>query len=340
MFMLRNHRLQVVLAMLALSTPTHVQAAGGEAARIEDVIYGRKFGLAMTMDIFTPPDPNGVGVVLVVSGGWFSSKESINQGFVQPLLDRGYTVFAVVHGSQPKFAIPEILSDMHRSVRYIRHNAEKYGVDPDRLGICGGSAGGHLSLMQGAAGAPGDAKATDPVERESSHVQAVACFFPPTDFLNYGKEGELGIGRGRLKAFRAPFDFEEWDAPTHHFVEIEDEAKLVEIGRQISPVTHVSPDDPPMLIIHGDADELVPIQQANLMIAKLKEAGVEAELITKPGAAHGWKDMVLDVGKFADWFDKHLAPPVQQPGDVASIDAAEDGEDAGASSPAGDDSGK
>jgi acetyl esterase/lipase len=288
--------------------------------RTEDVIYGRKYGVALTMDVFTPPKPNGTGIIFVVSGGWFSAHEVINVGFFRPVLDRGYTVFAVVHGSQPKFSIPEILGDMHRAVRYIRHHASDYKVDPDRLGIMGGSAGGHLSLMQGTAGSEGDPKAADPVDRESSRVQAVACFFPPTDFLNYGKEGEIGLGRGVLKDFRAPFDFEEMSSETKRLVEITDEAKILEIGKQISPITHASGDDPPALIIHGDADELVPIQQAKLIVDKLKAAGVEAELITKPGAGHGWADFQADMEKFADWFDEHLAVAKQE-------SAADDGAD-------------
>ena len=85
-----------------------------------------------------------------------------------------------------------------------------------------------------------------------------------------------------------------------------DEARILEIGRQISPVTHVSADDPPTLIIHGDKDLLVPIQQAELIVAKLKEAGVAAELVVKPGAAHGWADIDKDVPTLADWFDRHL----------------------------------
>ena len=233
--------------------------------RTEDVVYGRKSGVALTMDVFTPEkDANGLGVILVVSGGWFSAHEAIYLPFVEPLVGRGYTVFAVVHGSQPKFTIPEILQDMHRAVRYIRHHAKEYKIDPDRIGIYGGSAGGHLSLMQGTAGDAGNPNAKDPVEQESSRVQAVACFFPPTDFLNYGKPGEDALGRGILSGFKAPFDFHEQDEKTKTFERITDEAKRREIGRQISPITHVSDDDPPTLIIHGDADKLVPIQQAEI----------------------------------------------------------------------------
>ncbi len=278
--------------------------------RQEDVIYGRKFGTALTMDVFTPKqDARGVGLILVVSGGWFSAHEAIAVPLIEPLVERGYTVFAVVHGSQPKFTIPEILQDMNRAVRFIRHHAEDYGIDPDRIGIYGGSAGGHLSLMQGVAGDAGNPKAKDPIERTSSRVQAVACFFPPTDFLNYGKTGENALGRGILENFKAPFDFHELDPRQHKFVPITEEERVLEIGRDISPVNHVSPDDPPTLIVHGDADKLVPIQQAELIVEKLKEAGVEAKLVVKPGAGHGWADLPKDVETFADWFDDHLKAP-------------------------------
>jgi acetyl esterase/lipase len=299
------NRFVICVSILSYS----IAQAHGEspvAKRTEDVIYGRKYGVALTMDVFQPKKPNGAAIVFVVSGGWFSAHEAISLGRLTPALNHGYTVFAVVHGSQPKFTIPEVLADMNRSVRFIRHHAADYGIDPDRIGITGGSAGGHLSLMQATAGDKGDPKAADPVDRESSRVQAVACFFPPTDFLDYGKPGENALGRGVLKNFKAPFDFTELDPKTHHFVLITDEKKIEEIGKQISPINHVSADDPPTLIIHGDADKLVPLQQAQIMIDKLKAAGVKAELITKPGLAHGWPDVQPDLEKMAEWFDENL----------------------------------
>jgi acetyl esterase/lipase len=293
---------------VALAGTLPVRAADESSyARKEDVIYGRKFGMALTMDVFTPKEKhNGAAVVFAVSGGWFSAHDSINAGFVREYLARGYTVFAVVHGSQPRFTIPEVVSDMNRAVRFIRYHAKDYQIDVDRLGITGGSAGGHLSLMQGTAGDLGNAQAKDPVDRMSSRVQAVACFFPPTDFLNYGKTGEVSLGRGTLSGFKAPFDFQELDKKTNKFISITDEQKVLEIGKQISPVYQVNKESAPTLIIHGDADKLVPIQQAELMVAKLKEAGVPVELVVKKGAAHGWKDLDKDIPLCADWFDKYL----------------------------------
>jgi acetyl esterase/lipase len=256
------------------------------------------------MDVFTPKEnANGKGVIWCVSGGWYSAKPA-NVGLAKEFVDRGYVVFEVVHGSTPKFTIPEVLEDMHRAVRFIKANAKKYNVDPDKLGISGGSAGGHLSLMQGNAPKAGDPKAANPVDRQSSRVAAVACFYPPTDFLNYGKEGEYALGNGTLKNFRAPFDFHEFK--DGRFVEITDEARRREIGKAISPAYHVTKESAPALVMHGDADKLVPIQQAELIGTKYKEAGVPFELVVKKGEAHGWKGLDKDVKVLADWFDKYL----------------------------------
>jgi acetyl esterase/lipase len=277
------------------------------AARKEDVIYGRKYGTALTMDVFTPKRANGAAVVIVVSGGFFSSHEAINPAFARPLLERGYTVFAVVHGSQPRYTIPEIVQDMNRAVRFIRHHAKEYGVDPGRIGVSGASAGGHLSLMLGTAGAAGDPDAKDPVDRESSRVQAVACFFPPTDFLNFGKPGkELIHAKDHAPPFRAAFDYRQLDPESRLWVPVTDPARLREITRDISPVTHVSPDDPPTLIIHGDADTLVPLQQSEEIVAAFEKAKVPSKLVVKPGFGHGWLTMAQDMNTLADWFDEHL----------------------------------
>jgi acetyl esterase/lipase len=299
----------LLAALAALALAPVAAAQEPNYTRTEDVIYGRKFGLAMTMDVFAPKDKekaNGKGIIWCVSGGWYSSKESVNVNLAKAFVDRGYVVFEVVHGSTPKFTIPEVLEDMHRAVRFIKANAKKYNVDPDKLGIAGGSAGGHLSLMQGCAPKDGDPKAADPVNRQASKVAAVACFFPPTDFLNYGKEGNVALGEGTLKGFRPPFDFWERDKETNKLVVIEDPEKRKAIGKQISPAYHVTKDSAPALIIHGDADTLVPIQQAELIIAKFKDNNVPCELVVRKGAGHGGPAFSNDGKVLADWFDKHL----------------------------------
>ena len=285
----------VLLSLLVLLLPAHAQDRG--FTRTEDIIYGRAFGTALTLDLFRPEKPNGLGVIYVVSGGWYSAHESISSKVVQPLLNHGYTVFAVVHGSNPRFQIPEIVEQMERSVRFIRANAVKFGIDPNQIGVSGGSAGGHLSLMLATRGGPGKADAKDPIDRQSSAVQAAACFFPPTDFLNYGQPGESAVGEGILKDFRSAFG----QVPT------DPEAKR-RFAESISPYYHVKVGVPPVFLIHGDADKLVPIQQAQLFLEKVKSVGGEGKLDTRAGKAHGWDKWEADVALFADWFDAHLKP--------------------------------
>src|SRR5262249_36519193 len=167
-----------LLAALLFVASQAAPAGRPEVDRKEDVIYGRKFGLAMTMDVYVPKaKQNGAGVIYAVSGGWFSNKQPVAPPVYDVFLSRGYVVFAVTHGSQPRFTIPEVLDDMHRAVRFIRYHAKDYHIDPNRIGITGGSAGGHLSCMQATSGKDGDPKAKDPVDRASSRVQAAACFY-------------------------------------------------------------------------------------------------------------------------------------------------------------------
>ncbi len=281
-----------------------------------EVIYGRKYGLALTMDVFQPlAKRNNRGIVFAVSGGWFSAQKNIDgiakRSTWNELIKRGYTLFAVVHGSQPKFTVPEIRKDMHRALRFIRHNAKVYDIDPEHIGIFGGSAGGHLSLMQGTDGLDGDSNASDPVERQSSKVQAVVAYYPPTDFLNYGKEGQhfdkfiRKLLNGR-NPYLAALDFHSYDRDQNWYERITEEPKVREKLREVAPVTHVSSGDAPTLIIHGDADLLVPIQQAHWIIPKFKAVGVEAELLVMPGKDHGWEAEPAELKTVGDWFDKHL----------------------------------
>ena len=294
-----NRMKRLLLAtLLGLALLSGLSTRAQEApkyTRTEDVIYGRKFGTALTLDVFEPEKKNGAAIFFMVSGGFFSDHKNINPGFYQALLDHGYTVFAVVHGSQPRFIIPEIEEDIHRAIRFVRHNASRWGVDTNKFGITGASAGGHLSLTLGTQGGPGKADAKDPIDRESSAVQTVACFFPPTDFLNWSKPGEDGWDYAPTRQFSPAFG-PRWE--TH-------ESRQV-FGKEISPIYFVTSNLPPTLVLHGDADKLVPIYQSQMFEKRCKEAGATFKLIVKPGADHGWAGMDKDMAVFADWFDEHL----------------------------------
>lgn len=270
----------------AQDTPTHYS----------DVVYGHKLGVALTMDVSKPAKPNGIGVIWMVSGGWVSNHNNINPALGKIFTDKGQTLFQVVHGSQPKFTLPEIVQDIHRAVRFIRTHAAEYGVDPNKLGIAGGSAGGHLSLMMAAYGTTGDPNAKDPVDRASSRVQAVAVFFPPTDFLNYGKDGQRALSYDLLRPFWNVFA-----VPANSTEEERDK-----IARTLSPLYGLTKESPPTLIIHGDIDKLVPIQQSQLVMAKLEEFKIPHKLIVREGKDHGWPTLGEDLPLLADWFTEQL----------------------------------
>ncbi|HEY0680000.1 MAG TPA: alpha/beta hydrolase [Chitinophagaceae bacterium] len=278
----------------------------------EEFIYGRKDGVALTLVQVKPKvKPIGKAIIFVVSGGWVSGYNGI-EVFTDPVLQyltRGYTVFAVVHGSQPRFAIPDAASDIKRAVRYIRYNAAKFGIDPNKIGITGGSAGGHLSLTVATSDDKPNPTAIDPIERVSSRVQAVAVLYPPTDFLNWGGPGmNMANAKAALIERRSwgAVDFKVWNERLRLYEEVSDTAARNRIAKEFSPVYAVSPDDPPVFIIHGDADPTVPLQQSQSIIARLNEAGVPNRLIIKKGGKHNSEQMKPEWLEFVDWFDKYL----------------------------------
>ncbi|MFM7099859.1 MAG: alpha/beta hydrolase [Verrucomicrobiota bacterium] len=263
--------------------------------RTHGIVYGERRGRPLVLDMVRPEKPNGLGVALMVSGSWKSGTHSFQPWMVAPLLRRGYTVFAVCHVSQPEATIMEIVQDMHRGVRWVRAHAREYGIDPARIGVTGGSAGGHLSLMLATRGGPGPAAAADPVDRESSAVQAVAIFYPVTDLLNLGPSTEnLGDG-GPPRSFVKGFG----PGATNP-------AQWRQIGRDTSPIYWLHSNLPPTLIYHGDADTLVPLEQSQRFQQQARAMGATVELVVHPGGQHGWLTMVWDIIRFADWFDRHL----------------------------------
>jgi len=276
--------------------------------RTEDVIYGRKFGMALTMDVFEPAQKNGFGVIFLVNGAWYSSHDPVTVPFpfpcvtpenYKPYLDSDYTVFAVVSSSAPKFTIPEVLEDLHRAVRFIHYNSAQFGVNPYHLGILGSSSGGHLALMIATQGGMGPADAKDPVDRESSAVGAVACFFPPTDFLNWGAPGVDAVGLASMAPLELVFGPRAYTEHGRHI-----------LGREISPIYFVTSKLPPTLIIHGDADNVVPLQQSESFVKRATEVGAPlVKLVVRHGKGHGWGDFWKShegVTLFVEWFDEYL----------------------------------
>ena len=296
-----------ILRLLLLSLLTILLLAGllvgsvwfylhPQVSRTDNVVYGRLDGRDLALDVLRPGRPNGLGVAVMVSGGWKSGAPgSFAPWMAASLLRRGYTVFAVYHTSQPQATVMQIFDQVSRAIRFIRHNARQYGVDADRIGVTGGSAGGHLSLLLATRGGPGPADAADPVDRESSAVQAVAIFFPVTDLLNLGSSTENPGDGGPPKSFVKAFGPQSTNMPVWKI-----------IGHEMSPIYYVRSNLPPTLILHGDADTLVPLDQSQRYQAAARNLGDNVELLVHHDGRHGWLSMVWDIRKFADWFDRNL----------------------------------
>ena len=295
----------IVAIFAGLILPGTLQAE----ARVErNIVYGMYSGLALLMDIHYPEQPNGYGIVFIPGSGWTAplspDATPLKQGVERPhlggpaLLDAGYTLFSINHRAAPRFLYPAPVEDAQRAVRYVRHNAADYGIDPERIGATGGSSGGHLASMVGVLDGDGSADASSPVDRESSKVQTVAVLFPPTDFIEIVRGGGQG----------APLL-----GPRLNNRELRNETDSAEarLFREASPTTYVSSDDPPFLLIHGDQDPVVPLAQSEVLEAALKAKGVPVELIRMPGGGHGGS---VSAGPNApdyfapmvDWFDRYL----------------------------------
>jgi acetyl esterase/lipase len=282
------HRIAVFLTLFLMAAPCW--AIEKDDVRITpNVVYGHKFGLAMTFDVYQPKQaPNGAGVLFMVSGGWYSVWQPPEHalGRFAPLLERGFTVFSVRHGSSPKFTVPEAVDDVRRSVRYIRQQAERFDIDPERLGVFGGSAGGHLSLMLGTTGDDGDPEAKDEVLQVGNRVAAVVAYFPPTDlrpWVNPESEYYKNFPALRFEADKSA---------------------------DCSPLLHVTDRAAPTLLVHGDQDKLVPIDHSEKILAVFQEKQVPSELMVIKGAAHGFpgEDGRRASEALVNWFEKHLVP--------------------------------
>ena len=292
------------LMLFCLAVPLQAQSSG---SIMPDVVYGHKAGMALTFDVFMPPgEANGAAILHMVSGGWVSRWRAPEQAQAayRALLDQGFTVFSIRHGSSPRFNVPEAYADVTRAVRFVRLNARRFRIDPERLGVYGGSAGGHLSLMLGLASDEGDPEATDEVLRMSSRVAAVVANYPPVDLRPRATPSERfpatipdrslffagGIVPGAAERFVA--------------IDVEDE-----LGASVSPILHVSADDPPTLLIHGNADALVDFNNSELIHAAFVANGVETGLVVIEGAGHGFRtaeDRAQASEAQVGWFVEHL----------------------------------
>ena len=302
---MKLHKSIGLVSPLILLFTNSAAAQGLSYVQHENVVYAETDGIGLLMDVFTPKSKtNGLGIVDVISGAWHSDRGKIRdheraQTF-QILCAKGYTVFAVRPGSISKFSVPEMVANLNQGIRWVKDHSADYGVDRDRLGLMGASAGGHLACLAAVTAESVDAASKSDEESTDPRVRAAAVFFPPTDFLNYnGKEIDARKDDELSRLVRRLAFPQGLNNVT--------DSEMTQTMTQISPARLVTPQAPPFLLIHGDADQVVPLQQSELMLAALKQASVPAELVVKQGGGHPWLTIHEEVKLLADWFDKQLA---------------------------------
>jgi acetyl esterase/lipase len=264
-----------------------------------NTVYGMYSGLALLLDVYYPETPNGYSIVHVSGSGWtaplsLDARPLKESGHVQieavPLVEAGYTLFTVNHRATPRFKYPAAVHDVQRAVRFIRYHAHRYGIQADRIGAIGGSSGGHLVSLLGVLDGAGDSSDESPINHLSAAVQCVVARAAPTDFRSRDTVWFLDV---RAQANSDPASQEQ------------------RIIAEASPITYVSSESPPFLLIHGEQDDVVPIAQSEGFAGALSAANVPFQLIRVPGAGHGpnlpGATQPVNIGREAVlWMDRYL----------------------------------
>lgn len=294
--------------LIKLSLAPLLLAAGGTIAQvasdvdiIRNVEYGTGGGRPLKLDIVRPKEqPKGLmpAVIYVHGGGWAGGAKEAGIPEVLTLARRGYFCATIEYRLSDEAKWPAQIQDCKCAIRWMRAHAKEYNVDPNRIGVWGASAGGHLVALLGTSGDAKMLEGTGGWQDQSSRVNAVCDWFGPTDFMWYydhykdnvlmtadvfkDKAGDDLISR----LFGGKF----WERKG--------------LCRQASPLSYVSKDDPPFLIMQGDNDPLVPMVHSEMLHNALTKAGVDSQLVIIKGAGHGFAPEARQT--VADFFDKHL----------------------------------
>jgi len=282
-----------------LCAPSSVKAREGQQEKKadeivfeKDLVYGKGAGEDLKLNLGRPKETAGAlpCVVLIHGGGWAAGNKNGHDGQVRELVGRGYVSATIGYRFAPKHVFPAQVEDVKCAIRFLRANAEKYGIDKDRIGAVGFSAGAHLSMMLGAMDKEDGLEGEGGNPEQPSKVNAVVSWFGPTDLTTSDWPDQTGpilvkfMGGSR--------------------------AEKPDLYKKASPLTYVNKGDAPMLLIQGTKDVLVPWTQATAMADALTKAGVYGRVDLILGANHGWGGPELQRTADETWafFDQFLKP--------------------------------
>lgn len=269
--------------------PAQLATAGVVLQR--DVEYGRAGDRALYLDILRPKEPaeKPLPVIVFIHGGaWRAGNKAAGLPRLVPFVASGkYVGVSVGYRLSDEAVWPAQIHDCKAAIRYLRANAEKLGIDPEKIGVWGPSAGGHLVALLGTSGGVEELEGDCGSPGQSSRVSCVVDFCGPSDFTRIL----------RLPGGAAP------EAVTALLGGPLEQKRAEAIAA--SPVTHATRDDPPFLIVHGTQDTTVPISQAEVLYERLKQAGVDVTFVKIEGGGHGIGGAEIQ-NRVQAFFDKHL----------------------------------
>lgn len=274
MKVLKSCSLLLALAACFLVSASSAAAQGPKLpASFKDVAYDDE-DAAQKLDVYlAESDAPLPAMIFIHGGGWRGgSKNAVPGWLLNAVREKWLSVISVEYRFTNVAPHPAQVNDCLRAIQFVRHNAAKWKIDPQRIGVTGGSAGGHLSLWVALHDDTADRDATDPVRRQSSRVACAVSFAGPTDW------SLLERLEHKHPAYRQLLGYE----PGTPAGEMDSEAKT-----DVSPISFASKDDPPVMQVHGDKDDIVPIAHARNLDERLKRLGVETELVIIAGANHG-----------------------------------------------------
>ncbi len=274
MNLLKSISVVLTLATCGLASASSALAQAPKSSATEkDVAYDNAHA-SQKLDVYLAETDRPLpAMVHIHGGGWRGgSKNGVPGWLLDAVRERWLSVVSVEYRFSDVAPHPAQVNDCLRAIQFVRHNAAKWKIDPQRIGVTGGSAGGHLSLWVALHDDAAAAKLNDPVARQSSRVACAVSFAGPTDW------SLLSTLEHKHPAYRQLLGY----APGTPANDMDAKAKV-----DVSPISFVSPDDPPIMQVHGDQDDIVPIEHARNMHERLKSAGVKTELVVIAGANHG-----------------------------------------------------